>query len=79
TPFGVFNEVDDVLAPTLSGVVDQDGDMNDDEVSDAGGDSDDSLSGMSSSSSDDEVQDEDMTRGALSRMLTQYLPSAEAE
>ncbi|KAJ2755920.1 hypothetical protein GGI19_001258 [Coemansia pectinata] len=79
TPFGVFNEVDDVLAPTLSGVVDQNEDMHEDEVSAASSDSDDSLSGMSSSSSDDEVQDEDVTRGALSRMLTQYLPSAEAE
>ncbi|KAJ2797822.1 hypothetical protein H4S07_005850, partial [Coemansia furcata] len=77
--FGGFSEVDDVLAPALSGVVERDEDMMHDEVSGASSDSDDSLSGMSSSSSDDEVQDEDVTRGALSRMLTQYLPSAEAE
>ncbi|KAJ2414946.1 hypothetical protein GGI10_002029 [Coemansia sp. RSA 2530] len=77
--FGGFSEVDDMLAPMLSGIVDQGVDENNDEASGAGSDSDDSLSGMSSSSSDDEVQDEDMTRGALSRMLTQYLHPAEAE
>ncbi|KAJ2024151.1 hypothetical protein GGI06_001115 [Coemansia sp. S85] len=66
-----------MLAPMLSGIVDQGVDEHNDEAS--GSDSDDSLSGMSSSSSDDEVQDEDMTRGALSRMLTQYLHPAESE
>ncbi|KAJ1959923.1 hypothetical protein GGI12_004089 [Dipsacomyces acuminosporus] len=42
---------------------------------DAGEESDGSLSGMSSSSSEDEVQDDEIARGALSRMLTQYLPN----
>ncbi|KAI9505822.1 hypothetical protein BX070DRAFT_96830 [Coemansia spiralis] len=36
-------------------------------------DSDDSLSGMSSSS-EDEVPDDELTRGALSRVIMQYLP-----
>ncbi|KAJ2487219.1 hypothetical protein IWW37_005319 [Coemansia sp. RSA 2050] len=79
--FGGFSEVDDMIAPMLSGIVGQDVDVNNGEASgvDVGSDSDDSLSGISSSSSDDEVQDEDVTRGALSRMLTQYLHPTEAE
>ncbi|KAJ1725179.1 hypothetical protein LPJ53_000602 [Coemansia erecta] len=42
-------------------------------------DSDDasSLSGMSSSSSEDEIQDDEVTRGALSRVLDQYLPDGD--
>ncbi|KAI8325391.1 hypothetical protein GQ54DRAFT_295441 [Martensiomyces pterosporus] len=43
---------------------------------DEGEESDGTLSGMSSSSSEDEVQDDEIARGALSRVLTQYLPES---
>ncbi|KAJ2003243.1 hypothetical protein H4R26_003178 [Coemansia thaxteri] len=78
--FSGFGEAD-VMAQQ-SGEAGQGGnDLSGGELSAEGGssDSDDSLSGMSSSSSDDEVQDEEVTRGALSRVLTQYLPSAEVD
>ncbi|KAJ2502537.1 hypothetical protein GGH96_001067 [Coemansia sp. RSA 1972] len=42
---------------------------------DEGHESDGSLSGMSSSSSEDDVQSDELTRGALSQMLRAYLPS----
>ncbi|KAJ1775357.1 hypothetical protein LPJ77_004051 [Coemansia sp. RSA 2523] len=42
---------------------------------DEGHESDGSLSGMSSSSSEDDVQSDELTRGALSQMLRTYLPS----
>ncbi|KAJ2476438.1 hypothetical protein IWW56_004924 [Coemansia sp. RSA 2131] len=42
---------------------------------DEGNESDGSLSGMSSSSSEDDVQSDELTRGALSQMLRTYLPS----
>ncbi|KAJ2360676.1 hypothetical protein H4S02_009042 [Coemansia sp. RSA 2611] len=49
------------------------------EGEDAGSESDGSLSGMSSSSSDDDAQNDELTRGALSQMLRTYLPSGEMD
>ncbi|KAJ2452659.1 hypothetical protein GGF42_003983 [Coemansia sp. RSA 2424] len=77
--FGGFGEVDTVLAPPQSGVMDLAEDMHHGDDSDDGSDSGDSISGMSSSTSDDEVQDDEVARGALNRMLDQYLPPTNAE
>ncbi|KAJ2459124.1 hypothetical protein GGF42_001657 [Coemansia sp. RSA 2424] len=79
TTFGGFGEVDTVLAPPQSGGMDLAEDMHHDDDSDDGSDSGDSISGMSSSTSDDEVQDDEVARGALNRMLDQYLPPTNAE
>ncbi|KAJ2850338.1 hypothetical protein IWW36_001955 [Coemansia brasiliensis] len=49
------------------------------EVENAASDSEESLSGMSSSSSDDDVQSDELTRGALSQMLRTYLPNGELD
>ncbi|KAJ2675668.1 hypothetical protein IWW42_001090 [Coemansia sp. RSA 1085] len=49
------------------------------EVENAASDSEESLSGMSSSSSDDDVQNDELTRGALSQMLRTYLPNGELD
>ncbi|KAJ2827202.1 hypothetical protein IWW50_002005 [Coemansia erecta] len=49
------------------------------DAEDEGSVSDGSLSGMSSSSSEDDVQSDELTRGALSQMLRTYLPSGEMD
>ncbi|KAJ2454830.1 hypothetical protein EV183_001249 [Coemansia sp. RSA 2336] len=49
------------------------------EIENAASDSEESLSGMSSSSSDDDVQNDELTRGALSQMLRTYLPNGELD
>ncbi|KAJ1734555.1 hypothetical protein LPJ61_001006 [Coemansia biformis] len=68
TAYGGLNDAD---MNVLQGALDTLHSMDVDQANDSGSESDSSLSGMSSGSgsSDDDVQDEELTRGALSRML----------